>query len=72
MNEIIYDSDKLTLYFSYLFWEFFKQTTISDCHSISYKELIEEINKIPDWSEAKKRHAIIFYGKRAGILEEIA
>lgn len=72
MNELIYDSENLTLYFSYCFWEFFMQTNIRDCHPISYKELIEQIGKIPDWSEAKKRHAIVHFGKRAGIIEEIA
>lgn len=72
MNELIYQSDEICLYFSYCLWEFIAQRSISDCHPISYEKLIEEINKIPDWSEAQKRHAIIHFGKKAGIIKEIA
>lgn len=72
MNELIYEGEEITLYFSYYLWEFIAQRSISDCHPITYEQLIKEINKIPNWSEAQKRYTIVHLGKKYGIIEEIA
>ena len=72
MNELIYDSPKLTLYFSWSLFEFFKQTSISDCTIISFEQLIKEIEAIPDKSEAWKRFTIVHFGKKTEILKELA
>ena len=72
MNEIIYQNPNIVLYFSYVTFEFYKQTSITDITEISYQELIEFIKIMPDISEANKWLLIIKAGKLAGIISEVA
>ena len=72
MNVIIYQNPNIVLYFSYVTFEFYKQTSITDVTEISYQELIEFIKIMTDISEANKWLLIIKAGKLAGIISEVA
>jgi len=71
MYELLYEGD-FTLYLSYFDFEFYKQSSISDCQMLTYKDLIKEIQNIPDKSAAWKRLAVVQAGLKAGILKEVA
>ena len=71
MKELLYEDANTELYHEE--GEFYIKTFYPfHIYELSYKELIEEIYAIPDYSEAWKRLKVIEAGKRAGIISEVA
>lgn len=77
MNELITehefsDGNSIIVFFSYVTWEFYRQSTVTDIEKISFQEVIREIDTCPDKSAAWKQEKIMKFSRLIGLQSEVA